>query len=100
MRYRDNKRKIENITTKFSFFIAVITDVYPRKHSLVLKHVLPVLWTLLDSTSSASTAGGSTKDALNNLSQLLYSLMGESLFEYAAAKSQRAVQKLKEIVRS
>ena len=79
--------------------IAVVSDVYSRKPSIVMKHVLPILWSLLQgSGSSATLAGGSTKDALGRLTRQLYSLMGESLVEHAETKSQRIAQKLKDII--
>lgn len=89
---------VRNRPSAVKRLLAVITDVYPRKPSSVCKHALPVLWKLLESSSSASSGSGNMKEAMNGLSRLLYSLMGESLFEYAAAKSQRIAQKLKELL--
>ena len=77
---------------------AIIKDVYPRKPSMVSKYSLPVLWKLLESSSSASSGSGNIKEAVHGLANLLYSLMGESLFEQAQAKSHRLRQKLKELL--
>ncbi|CAB4019151.1 kelch 41 [Paramuricea clavata] len=76
----------------------IIKDVYPRKPSIVSKYALPVMWKLLESSSSASTGSGNMKEAVHGLANLLYSLMGQSLFEQAQAKSHRLRQKLKELL--
>jgi hypothetical protein len=82
----------------FPLFPAIIKDVYPRKPSIVSKYALPVMWKLLESSSSASTGSGNMKEAVHGLANLLYSLMGQSLFEQAQAKSHRLRQKLKELL--
>ena len=65
---------------------------------ILSKYALPVMWKLLESSSSASTGSGNMKEAVHGLANLLYSLMGQSLFEQAQAKSHRLRQKLKELL--
>ena len=87
-----------HLQSLFSFISAIIKDIYPRKLSIVSKYALPVMWKLLESSSSASTGSGNMKEAVHGLANLLYSLMGQSLFEQAQAKSHRLRQKLKELL--
>jgi hypothetical protein len=88
----------KHLPNLFCFISAIMKDVYPRKQSIVSKYALPVMWKLLESSSSASTGSGNMKEAVHGLANLLYSLMGQSLFEQAQAKSHRLRQKLKELL--
>ncbi|XP_028409704.1 TOG array regulator of axonemal microtubules protein 1-like isoform X3 [Dendronephthya gigantea] len=89
---------IQNRPSAVKKLLIIIKDVYPRKPNLVLKHALPVLWKLLESSSSASYGSGNMKESVKSLANLLYSLMGESLFDQAQTKSHRLRQKLKELL--
>ena len=62
------------------------------------KYSLPVMWKLLESSNSASSGSGNIKEAIHGLANLLYSLMGESLFEQAQSKPHRLQQKLKDLL--
>ena len=86
------------LNSKKLCILGIIEDVYPRKPSIVSKYALPVMWKLIDSSSSASSGSGNMKEAVHGLANLLYSLMGESLFEQAQAKSHRLRQKLQELL--
>ncbi|CAB4003672.1 Hypothetical predicted protein, partial [Paramuricea clavata] len=89
---------VQNRPSAVKKLLTIIKVVYPRKPSIVSKYALPVMWKLLESSSSASTGSGNMKEAVHGLANLLYSLMGQSLFEQAQAKSHRLRQKLKELL--
>lgn len=60
----------------------LVTQVYPRKPKQVVLHVLPLLWHLLGSVSSAAL-----KASTGTLVQSLYACMGNSLTDHASSNS-------------
>lgn len=65
---------------------------------MVIKYSVPVLWKLLEPARSASFASSTIREAVHNFANYLYSLMGQSLFDLAQAKSNRVSQRLRELL--
>uniref|UniRef100_A0A3B4ABB5 TOG domain-containing protein n=1 Tax=Periophthalmus magnuspinnatus TaxID=409849 RepID=A0A3B4ABB5_9GOBI len=67
----------------------IVSELYPRKPSMVEQKVLPLLWHLLGTSSHSSTdhgRGSSVRGATVNLCQALYTQMGHSLSDCAASQ--------------
>jgi len=84
----------------------LVPKLFPRKsHQSVLVHILPVIWSLIDTTPSAAggvaSAAASLRTATARLVGALYLEIGESLLDTAnntASLSLRARQNLRQIV--
>ncbi len=79
--------------------------VYARKQKQVELHVLPALWSLLNSVKGNSTSSGvsSLNAAITKLVQSVYEQMGEQLIDRAAnssSVSSRNLELLKELILS
>ena len=77
--------------------------MYSRKQKQVELHVLPTLWSLLNSVKGnvSATNAGSLNGAIQKLSQNLYQQMGDNLIEKASnssSVSKRNLEILKEFL--
>jgi hypothetical protein len=84
-------------------FLDLIPHVYSRKQKQVELHVLPTLWSLLNSMkgNSSSSSGTPLNHSVTKLIQNLYEQMGEQLIDRAAnssSVSSRNLELLRELV--
>ena len=87
----------------FNFLILdLIPHVYSRKQKQVELHVLPTLWSLLNSIKGNSSSSGTPLNhSITKLIQNLYEQMGEQLIERASnssSVSSRNLELLRELI--
>ncbi|RMX50084.1 hypothetical protein pdam_00002933 [Pocillopora damicornis] len=80
----------------------IVSTVHTRKPQVVSRHILPLLWSLLNTASNSSAGAGNSalKTSTSRLTSTLYSCMGRSLTEQASNQVPRIQEKLHEIIGS
>ncbi|XP_055087057.1 TOG array regulator of axonemal microtubules protein 1 [Periophthalmus magnuspinnatus] len=81
----------------------IVSELYPRKPSMVEQKVLPLLWHLLGTSSHSGTdhgRGSSVRGATVNLCQALYTQMGHSLSDCAASQPTNVHKSFNEVLRT
>lgn len=97
-------KRIFTCLSKYQCFLSLDTvpTVYNRKPQTISRHVLPLLWNLLNSTSngSAGVNNSALRTSVNRLTTTLYSSMGRALTEHASSQAPRIQEKVHEIIGS
>lgn len=80
----------------------IVPTVHTRKPQVVSRHVLPLLWNLLNTASNSSAGAGNSalKPSTCRLTNTLYSCMGRTLTEQVSNQAPRIQEKLHEIIGS
>ncbi|XP_072623511.1 TOG array regulator of axonemal microtubules protein 2 isoform X2 [Vulpes vulpes] len=91
-------RAVLDITERLSVLVA---SVYPQKPQAVERHVLPVLWCLLDNMIGNGVLpgrGGNVRTVVRQLSRSLREHMGSRLQDLAAGQPQQVLKTLQELL--
>ncbi|KAL9952340.1 hypothetical protein ACROYT_G039583 [Oculina patagonica] len=79
----------------------IVPTVHARKPQIISRHVLPLLWSLLNASNGSAGAGNSAlKTSTSRLTTTLYSCMGRSLTEQASSQVPRIQEKIHQIIGS
>ena len=81
----------------------LVASVYPRKPQAVERHVLPVLWYFLNTTTGSGILpghGGNIRTAVGQLSRCLQEHMGPRLQDVAASQPKQVLRMLQELLDS
>ncbi|XP_014667420.1 PREDICTED: protein FAM179A-like [Priapulus caudatus] len=70
----------------------VSVELWPHKQSQVVRHTLPVLWSLLEEASVSGNA--ELRSAAQELAVQMYSVMGQPLVEQADIKHKSLLMKM------
>ncbi|XP_024408857.3 TOG array regulator of axonemal microtubules protein 2 [Desmodus rotundus] len=93
-------RAVLHVTDRLSVLVA---SVYPRKPQAVERHVLPVLWYFLNTTTGSGILpghGGNIRTAVGQLSRCLQEHMGPRLQDVAASQPKQVLRTLQELLDS
>ncbi|XP_077197488.1 TOG array regulator of axonemal microtubules protein 2 [Paroedura picta] len=89
---------VQDMTDRLSVLVAL---VYPRKHQIVERHVLPVLWYFLSNMIGNGVLSGKTgnvRTVVAKLTKSLHKQMGHRLEEYASNQSQHVIRNLQDLL--
>ncbi|XP_032609153.1 TOG array regulator of axonemal microtubules protein 2 isoform X1 [Hylobates moloch] len=93
-------RAVLDVTDRLAVLVA---SVYPRKPQAVERHVLPILWHFLNTTTGNGTLpgpSGSIRGVVCRLSRSLQEHMGSRLLDFAASQSKHVLKTLQELLES
>lgn len=78
----------------------MVPVLYNRKPQSISRHVLPLLWNLLSSSSNGSAATNKSviRTSVSQLTTVLHSIMGRALREQASNQSPKIQEKLHEFI--
>lgn len=78
----------------------MVPVLYNRKPQSISRHVLPLLWNLLSSSSNGSAATNNSviRISVSQLTTVLHSIMGRALREQASNQSPKIQEKLHEFI--
>lgn len=80
----------------------LVASVYPQKPQAVERHVLPILWHFLNTTTGNGTLPGPSGNIHGVVSRLARSLqehMGPRLLDFAASQPKHVLKTLQELLR-
>ncbi|XP_054403659.1 TOG array regulator of axonemal microtubules protein 2 [Pongo abelii] len=93
-------RAVLDVTDRLAVLVA---SVYPRKPQAVERHVLPILWHFLNTTTRNGTLpgpSGNIRGVVCRLSRSLQEHMGSRLLEFAASQPKHVLKTLQELLDS
>ncbi|XP_030655761.1 TOG array regulator of axonemal microtubules protein 2 isoform X3 [Nomascus leucogenys] len=93
-------RAVLDVTDRLAVLVA---SVYPRKPQAVERHVLPILWHFLNTTTGNGTLpgpSGSIRGVVCRLSRSLQEHMGSRLLDFAASQPKHVLKTLQELLES
>nr|XP_055108646.1 TOG array regulator of axonemal microtubules protein 2 isoform X2 [Symphalangus syndactylus] len=93
-------RAVLDVTDRLAVLVA---SVYTRKPQAVERHVLPILWHFLNTTTGNGTLpgpSGSIRGVVCRLSRSLQEHMGSRLLDFAASQPKHVLKTLQELLES
>ncbi|XP_031790053.1 TOG array regulator of axonemal microtubules protein 2 isoform X3 [Piliocolobus tephrosceles] len=93
-------RAVLDVTDRLAVLVA---SVYPRKPQAVERHVLPILWHFLTTTTGNGTLPGPSgiiRGVVSRLSRSLQEHMGPRLLDFAASRPKHVLKTLRELLDS
>ncbi|XP_011811675.1 PREDICTED: protein FAM179A isoform X2 [Colobus angolensis palliatus] len=93
-------RAVLDVTDRLAVLVA---SVYPRKPQAVERHVLPILWHFLNTTTGNGTLpgpSGNIRGVVSRLSRSLQEHMGPRLLDFAGSRPKHVLQTLQELLDS
>ncbi|XP_030777700.1 TOG array regulator of axonemal microtubules protein 2 isoform X3 [Rhinopithecus roxellana] len=93
-------RAVLDVTDRLAVLVA---SVYPQKPQAVERHVLPILWHFLNTTTRNGTLpgpSGNIRGVVSRLSRSLQEHMGPRLLDFAASRPKHVLKTLQELLDS